>query len=258
MDKLAFDQKRIAQGYAKDRPFLHPQVFERLRQDLNINTTFLHGLDVGCGAGLSTKALKQVCEKVTGTDISEEMIKVCKVLYPEAGYDFFSSGAENVDAKENTFDIVSAAGVINWIDEDAFLENLQKIMCDNGILFIYDFWITDRMIGNAEYTDWYQNCYLKEFPKPPRKEYRWTQDMMPEYVTIEKQTDVEMSYEFDLDAFIRFMMIQSNVNVQIEQGLRTEADVKEWFEKTLATIWGEGKQTLLFDGYNWYLRVKRY
>ena len=257
MDRFAFDQKRIAEGYAKDRPFLHPQVFDKLREDLNISGIFSHGLDVGCGAGFSTKALKQVCEKVTGTDIAEEMIKVCEVLYPEDGYKFFCSGAETVAAPENTFDIVSAAGVINWIDEDAFLSNLQKIMCDNGLLFIYDFWITDRMADNAEYTEWYQNCYLKEFPKPPRKEYRWTQEMMPAFVLIEKQVDVELSYEFDLDSFIRFMMIQSNVNVQIEQGKRTEADVRQWFYETLTPLWGEGKHILMFEGYNWYLRVRK-
>ena len=257
MDKFAFDQKRIAEGYAKDRPYLHPLVFDEMHKDLNITGVFVHGLDVGCGAGLSTKALKKVCKTVTGTDISKEMIAMCHVLYQEEGYDFFCSGAETVNAPDNSFDIVSAAGMINWIDENAFLTNLQRIMSDNGLLFIYDFWITDRMVGNERYTDWYQNCYLKEFPKPPRKEYRWTQQMMPEFVTIVKQTDVELSYEFDLDAFIRLMMIQSNVNVQIEQGTRSENEVRQWFYETLIPVWGEGTQTLMFEGYNWYLRVRK-
>ena len=257
MDKLAFDQKRIAEGYAKDRPFLHPQVFAQLRQDLNIEGLFSNGLDVGCGAGLSTKALKQECEKVVGTDISAEMIRLCEILYPNDGYEFFCSAAEIVDMPENTFDIVSAGGVINWVDENVFFNNLRKIMCNNGLLFVYDFGITDRMIGNEKYSAWYQNCYLKDFPKPPRKEYRWTQKMMPEFVLIEKQTDVEFKYEFELDAFIRFMMIQSNVNVKIEQGIRTEDEVREWFYETLTSIWGKGKQTLIFTGYNWYLRVRK-
>ena len=30
-----------------------------------------NGLDVGCGTGLSAKALKLICDKVTETDISE-------------------------------------------------------------------------------------------------------------------------------------------------------------------------------------------
>lgn len=53
MHKLSFDYKRIAEGYAKDRPFLHGQVMERLTKRLHRH--YENGLDVGCGAGLSAK-----------------------------------------------------------------------------------------------------------------------------------------------------------------------------------------------------------
>lgn len=72
MNNKAFNYKRIAVGY-KDRPFLHKHVMEQLQRDMS-SANFHNGLDVGCGAGLSTKALKLICDKVTGTDISEEMI----------------------------------------------------------------------------------------------------------------------------------------------------------------------------------------
>ena len=67
MDNKAFDSKRIAMGYAK-RPWLHENVIARLKKDCNLdlNYRFKNGLDVGCGAGLSTKALRLVCDKVTG------------------------------------------------------------------------------------------------------------------------------------------------------------------------------------------------
>lgn len=61
MNSKSFDYKRIAEGYAKDRPYLHGQVIERLKRDLQINGNFANGLDVGCGAGLSTKALRSIC-----------------------------------------------------------------------------------------------------------------------------------------------------------------------------------------------------
>lgn len=69
MNNQSFDTKRIAEGYAKDRPYLHPQVMDTIRKDLSLTESFQHGLDLGCGSGLSTKALKALCEKVTGTDI---------------------------------------------------------------------------------------------------------------------------------------------------------------------------------------------
>ena len=257
MNNKSFDDKRIAEGYTKDRPFLHAQVIDNLKRDMEIADDFQHGLDVGCGAGLSTKALKMICRKVTGTDISEEMIRVCKKIYDADDYDFMCSMAEETDAEDDTFDIVSAAGVINWVDEEKFLHNLKRIMCNSGLLFIYDFWITDKMIGNMEYTQWYNECYLKNFPKPPRKEYIWRQENIPDFFLIEKQITFELDYEFDLDSFIRFMMIQSNVNAQIEKRDRTEKEIREWFMETLAPIWGNGRQTLVFDGYSWYLRLQK-
>ena len=55
MNNKLFDNKRIAHGYASDRPWLHKYVIERIKSDLNITKSFHNGLDVGCGAGLSTK-----------------------------------------------------------------------------------------------------------------------------------------------------------------------------------------------------------
>ena len=75
MDNKSFDSKRIAEGYAK-RPWLHKEVIELARKELGLSPYYKYrnGLDVGCGAGLSTKALGLICEKVTGTDYAASMI----------------------------------------------------------------------------------------------------------------------------------------------------------------------------------------
>ena len=77
MNQISFDAERIAQGYAK-RPWLHRSVMEQLYPAPG--PLFKNGLDVGCGAGLSTKALRRLCKKVTGTDISDALIQVCRTL----------------------------------------------------------------------------------------------------------------------------------------------------------------------------------
>lgn len=110
INTVSFDYRRIAEGYAKDRPFLHGQVMERLTNKLQ--RRYQNGLDVGCGAGLSTRALRQVCDRVTGTDISEEMVRAASALYREPEYAF-----------------VQAAGVINWIDENHGMGNVHGAVC---------------------------------------------------------------------------------------------------------------------------------
>lgn len=76
MNNKSFDSHRIAEGYAK-RPWLHKGVIDRFRIDCDLpkDYMFSNGLDVGCGAGLSTKALKTICKNVTGTDIAESMVE---------------------------------------------------------------------------------------------------------------------------------------------------------------------------------------
>lgn len=254
MDNKAFDSQRIAEGYAK-RPWLHKEVMKQIRKDCNIER-LKNGLDVGCGAGLSTKALRMLCEHVTGTDISSEMIAVCKQIYKDSSYTFYVSKAEENKIPLIPYDIITAAGVVNWIDKDLFLNNAEKILDSNGLIIIYDFWITDRMDNNYEYTEWFRDKYLKMFPKPYRKEYDWQQNDLSDAFKMEKKIVYDLKYEFSLDEFVDFMMIQSNVNEKIERGVLSVEEVRSWMISSLQPIFNAKKRTLLFEGYNWYIRKK--
>lgn len=253
MENPLFDGKRIARGYASDRPMLHKQVMERLTSDLKITEAFHNGLDVGCGAGLSARALKLICGSVTGTDISKEMIQLCIENHDASEYTFYAAKAEETRIPETPYDIVTAAGVINWVDRDAFLENMKLVMDPGALLVVYDFWISDKMVGNDAYTEWFHKFYLAEFPKPPRNEEVWRQSDLPEEFLIKDQVTYQIRHEFGLDAFIRFMMTQSNVNLQIQQGKRTDNEIYRSMKRTLSPIFSETGQTLIFDAYSWYI-----
>ncbi|MBR3634597.1 MAG: methyltransferase domain-containing protein [Lachnospiraceae bacterium] len=257
MDDRSFDSKRIALGYVK-RPWLHKSVIEQLKADCDLDDDhrFKNGLDVGCGAGLSTKALKLICDKVTGTDIADSMIEVCRELYGEdTKYSFYVAKAEETKTPDEKYDIVTAAGCINWVDEKRFMSNMADVVTNRGLIVIYDFGITDRMIDNTDYTKWYQKEYLTRFPKPYRKENKWTQNDLPKGFIMEKQTDYEMKYAFNLENFVDFMMIQSNVNTQIESGNITADDAKAWMLRSLTPIFGDREKKLVFYGYSWYIRL---
>lgn len=253
MNSKSFDYKRIAEGY-KDRPFLHKQVIEQLQKDINVSS-FHNGLDVGCGAGLSSKALKFICDKVTGTDISEEMVLAARQMCPEETYTFFVSKAEEIPKPEQLYDIVTAAGVVQWVEVGAFLENLKSTINKEGIVFIYDFWISDKMKENAQYTDWYDQEYLKKFPKPPRNEKVWTNEMVRPYgFEMQKQNTLQLEYTFNMESFIKFMMVQSNVSAKIENERQNEKEIRTWFGDSLQKIFGSQEKVLSFDGYSWLLK----
>lgn len=256
MNSKSFDDKRIARGYASDRPWLHKSVIARLSSKLKLQTPFHSGLDVGCGAGLSASALKLICDHVTGTDISPEMIHVCMDTYDASEFTFYVSKAEDTPLPETPYDIVTAAGVINWVDRDRFLKNMSLVTAKNALLIIYDFWISDKMSGNDAYTEWFHDLYLANFPKPPRKEDVWRQSDMPSELVIKEQETYQMQHPFSLDSFIRFMMTQSNVNVQIQTGQKTETEIHDFMEQTLSPIFNGVDRTLIFDAYSWYIVKK--
>ena len=143
--------------------------------------------------------------------------------------------------------------MVNWVDRDLFLRNISHVLTEKGVLFIYDFWIIDQMQESEKYTDWYQNEYLKKFPKPPRNEDIWTQEDLTEDFRMGKQIVYDMPYKFIFEDFVEFMMIQSNVNAKIESGSMAESEVREWMKKTLQDIFGGEAKTLIFSGYNWYI-----
>jgi ubiquinone/menaquinone biosynthesis C-methylase UbiE len=259
MDNKAFDSKRIAQGYAK-RPWLHKSVIEKIKQDCSLpkDYIFKNGLDVGCGAGLSTKALRLICEKVTGTDIAESMVEVCDEIYgTDHSYSFYVAKAEETRIPNEKYDIVTAAGCINWVDEKKFMNNMAEVLDDNGLIVIYDFGITDRMVGNDDYTRWYRDEYQSRFPKPPRKENKWTQADLVDGFVMEKQTEYDMEYSFTLDKFVDFMLIQSNVNAQIESGSAGSDEIKKWMMESLTPVFAGRERQLVFYGYSWYIRKWR-
>lgn len=126
----------------------------------------------------------------------------------------------------------------------------------DGILLIYDFWITDEMEGNTNFTDWYREQYSARFPKPPRKENVWTKDdVSPYHFHILAQENYKTDFPMDKEQFIRFMLLQSNVIARIEENGADLSDVRNWFETTLTPYFTDNqKEKLIFAGYNWYLQ----
>ena len=253
MNNKSFDTKRIAEGYA-NRPWLHKYVIEQIKLDYPTKFNYKNGLDVGCGAGLSTKALKLITDNVTGTDISEEMVNICKRIYNIDDYFFYIAKAEETIIPSELYDIVTAAGVINWVDQIAFFNNMNQVIKPNGLLIIYDFWITNKMEDNEDYSIWYLEKYLKEFPKPPRNEEILTNACLVDGLILDKQITYEMAYEFSLEEFVDFMMIQSNVNLCIANKTKSADEIKLWMFNSLQPIFNNQKKRLIFEGYNWYIR----
>jgi ubiquinone/menaquinone biosynthesis C-methylase UbiE len=130
-----FDTPAKAEGYAKARPPLHARIAER------IGIRAATALDVGCGAGLSTAPLLEFCDRVLGVDPFPEMLKWANRI--AVGAHFLAAKAESLPFRDATFDLISAAGSLNYSDPARSFPELRRVLNPQGTLVVYDFTLPD-------------------------------------------------------------------------------------------------------------------
>lgn len=249
-----FAFQRVAEGYANHRPYFHPLIMDKVRQQLNITGKCADALDVGCGTGLSTVALKELADHVTGIDGSEEMISVAN-KYGDKQITYRHATAEELPFDEGAFDLVTVCGAINWIDRTGFFPETIRVLREQGWVILYDNFITDQMRENDAYTQWYQTQFLSRYPKPPRNETPLTLTECKGYGFHFNEEEYTNELSWSREEYIEYMLTQSNVIVAVDMGNETLAEAREWMHSTLAPILPDGeKGTFLFAGYIWYLQ----
>ncbi|ELV8719453.1 class I SAM-dependent methyltransferase [Vibrio vulnificus] len=123
----------VSKHYAAYRPPIHSMILEEV---LPLNKCFSKGLDVGCGTGVSTKALSRFCKSVIGIDPSEAMLAQAKSLEAMV---FMQGTGENIPLADNSVDIVSFAGSLSYAKSSALVSELVRVCCTNALVVVYDF-----------------------------------------------------------------------------------------------------------------------
>lgn len=249
-----FDIQRVAEGYAKHRPYYHPIVMDKVRQHLNFYEKFDNALDVGCGTGLSTIALTELAEDITGIDNSEEMIAVANTNRDEH-ISYHHAPAEELPFDDDTFDLIAVCGAINWIDRTRFFPEAKRVLKEKGWGIIYDNFITEHMNENLAYTQWFQEQFLFRYPKPPRDETPLTHSECERYGFHFTQEAYTNELAWTREEYIEYMLTQSNVIVAVDMGNETISDARKWMHFTLGPILPDrGKRTFQFSGYIWSIQ----
>ena len=249
-----FAFQRVAEGYAGHRPYYHPLVMDKIRQHLNLKDKCNQALDVGCGTGLSTIALKELAENVVGIDGSAEMIAVANT-YSDEQITYRHAPAEELPFDEESFDLITVCGAINWIDRARFFPEAKRVLKEQGWVILYDNFITDYMRENDAYTQWYQEQFLSRYPKPPRDETPLTPSECEGYGFHFSQEEYTNELSWSREAYIEYMLTQSNIIGAVDMGDEFLSVAREWMHATLTPIVPDGKKgTFLFGGYIWYMQ----
>ena len=247
-----YQSARLARAYAFARPAVHPHVVSLIARRLGMaaGDRCRRALDVGCGAGLSTAALQPISEKVVGVEPAEAMLAHRRTVAPGA---YFAVGrAEALPFTHGAFDLVTAAGALNYADCTLALDEIARVLAPSGTLVIYDFSGGRRLRESAALDAWF-TAFERRYPFLPG----YAIDVAAlDYgrcaLRLVAHDPFEIVLRMDFDAYLRYVLGETNVERAVSGGV-PRADVETWCQVTLRPLFARGPLDVLFDGYAAYV-----
>jgi SAM-dependent methyltransferase len=250
--KNYFIHATAAERYARGRPDLHPAIVRRICE-VTGRSRFASALDVGCGTGLSTRAIARVADRVVGIDSSPEMLGQATggpgIVYQQAR-------AESLPFADQSFDLVNVGLAFHWFAADAFLREARRVLRADGWLVIYNSGFLGQLHGEDDFAQWHSNVYLARYPTPPRSQASVTDEFVRPFgfALVQKEThdqDIPMSCE----QFVSYLLTQSNVIAVVEQGSECLEDVAQFLIQGVGPFFDGQTRMLKWQSHIDFLRL---
>ncbi len=249
-DNRVYDSPRMAAGYAFGRPPVHPQIIDSIARHLGSRLPVERALDVGCGAGVSTAALAPLARKVAGVDPVLGMMAYHADVAPEAA--FVAGQAERLPFVGGSFDLIAAAGSINYTDRDLFLPEAARVLGEGGVLVVYDFSAGRRIRGSDVLDDWYR-AFESQYPSQPGYELDVRELGFERFgLRLDAYEEMEVAVPMTLESYVRYALSETNVQLAIAAGA-FEREVEGWCRRTLRPVFGDEWREVLFSAYIAYI-----
>jgi len=247
-----FAHDRVAVGYGSARPFLHREVFARVRDRIGATSPLRRALDVGCGTGMSSIALGDLAQEVVGVDASVDMLRHAR---QGSGLRYAAALAEALPFRDGSFDLVAACGSIDWIDRAVFVPMAAGLLVRGGWLASVDFGDMGRSDDAPGLGPWYDDVLQRAYPRPASRDPLVTGEEAARagFSTPDHHT-FSFLWPFTASEYSEFLMTESNVIAAIEYGGRTPAEVRGWLEAELVPLFGGEARHVTFGGYIQLLR----
>jgi ubiquinone/menaquinone biosynthesis C-methylase UbiE len=243
-DPSIYASERIAAGYARHRPSIHPAVSARLRQQLKPDGRFQHALDAGCGAGASTSALLPLAEQVTGLDPFPAMLQQAAALVP--GAQFVQGRLEDLPFGTACFDLVTTAGAINYTELPVALAELSRVLKPNGWLAAYDFSAGRRLHSPSDLPQLHA-AFRRNYPSPPG--YPLDLSALPLAGTGLSQVTHDTftaAVPMTLTQYTDYMLSETGVELVIAAGASADA-IRQTCQAHFQTVFADQIAEIVFD-----------
>lgn len=239
-----FASADMAAGYASARPQLHRPIVERFRSHVPARPE--RALDLGCGSGLSTQALEGIAGRITGLEPVEAMLPFARAKVPTA--EFLCARAEQLPFPDGAFDLITAAGSLNFCKVDAAIAEVARVMGPAGALVVYDF-------SPGRFSEEWFERFVSRYPWPASGAVRLDPDELAAHgdrVSLHRTSYEHFAIELPmtLEAYLNYMLTETNVAAAVGRGTLIE-EIRAWCDHWLGQHWpiGVSEATVTFRGY---------
>ncbi len=241
-----YDSARLAESYAYHRPPVHQAIIKRIGELLGIEKKVSRALDVGCGAGLSTAALEPLAEFLIGIEPVPAMLMYRNVISRKAK--FLVGKAEQLPVAGRSFNLMTAAGSINYADLDLFFPEVERVLTETGVLVVYDFSAGRRFATDNSLERWYIEFEQRYPPHPGYALDVTTLDYGQYGLRLSAYEPLEVAVPMSFDSYLAYALSETSVEQAINNGT-PESEIRNWCQRTLAEVFSEGEREVLFDAY---------
>ena len=239
-----YDSERLAAAYAFDRPAVHGHILRSAR----LSRAADRALDVGCGAGLSTAALAPLARQVIGLEPVSVMLVHRQAVAPHAR--FVVGQAERLPFAARSFDLVAAAGSLNYADLPSALAEVARVLTREGTFLLYDFAAGRRAVNCDDLAGWFAS-FERQFPPAPGWQCFDVRELSlgANGLRLVDYREAEIQLPMTFDAYVRYMLSETNVEDAIARGACSAEEARNWCRKTLRAVFADGELSLVIPGY---------
>ncbi|MEQ9447755.1 MAG: class I SAM-dependent methyltransferase, partial [Rhodospirillaceae bacterium] len=178
-----------------------------------------------------------------GCDVSPDMIAQARAT---SDLDFVVAPAERLPGADGAFTLVHVSMGFHWFDQEAFLNEANRVLSPRGHLSIDNCYFLGRIEGEPAFATFNEGFWSEHFPSPFRnKAHPDDAAALRRGFSLAKEIDYEIPVTMSLEAFAGYLMTQSNAltrkNADLEE---TESMLMESYGR----FFGGGKRTLAFGG----------
>ena len=251
-----FSFESAAERYAGGRPFFHSVVIKRVREFLSLTEPLMRALDVGCGTGLSTIALKEIASRIVGLDAAPSMIAHAP---RDASIRYVIAVAERLPFSAQKFDFLTLSQVSHWLDRKAFFAEARRVLRPESWLVAYDAYFSAQTIEHTDFQAWHESVYLKNYPSPPRAPIALSaEDVQGTGLQLRKEERLQHTISFTIERLVEYLLTQSNVIAAVEGGAKEIGEVRLWLTENVRPFFaGRAEAGFLFNVPIWYLQSER-